>query len=98
MLMTASVRIQSGSPASVQGLPSPFVGNWDFQGSVGLTIIEPVPEAVEPILYKIFRRSKVEPRIDCLRSAHVCQNAIWNPSQTSRLGKRGGEALTNIRG
>ena len=36
------------------------------EGSVGLTIIEPVPEAVEAILYKIFRRSKVEPRIDCL--------------------------------
>ena len=77
--------IQSGSRASVQGLPSPCAGNWDVQGSVGLTIIEPVPEAVEPILYKIFRRSKIEPRIDCLRSARVCQNAISIPSQTSRL-------------
>ena len=29
-----------------------------------LTVIEPVPKAVEAILYKVFGRSKVEPRID----------------------------------
>lgn len=28
------------------------------------TVIEPVPEAVESILNKIFRRSKIEPGID----------------------------------
>jgi len=33
-------------------------------GMGGLTVVKPVPEAVEPILYQIFRRSKVEPRVD----------------------------------
>ena len=40
----------------------------------GLTIIEPVPEAVKSILHKILRRSKVEPGIDCLQSALVCRD------------------------
>jgi hypothetical protein len=30
-----------------------------------LTVIEPIPEAVEPILYKVFGGSKVEPWVDC---------------------------------
>lgn len=30
------------------------------------TVVEPVPEAVEAILYQVFRRSEVEPRIDCI--------------------------------
>jgi hypothetical protein len=30
------------------------------------TVIEPVPEAIEAILYQVFRRSEVEPRIDCI--------------------------------
>ena len=29
-----------------------------------LTVVEPIPEAVEPILHKVFRRSKVKPWID----------------------------------
>jgi hypothetical protein len=29
------------------------------------TVIEPVPKAIEAILYQVFRRSEVEPRIDC---------------------------------
>jgi len=30
-----------------------------------LTVIEPIPEAVESILYKVFGGSKVEPWVDC---------------------------------
>ncbi len=30
-----------------------------------LTVIKPIPEVVETMLYKVFRRSEVEPRIDC---------------------------------
>ena len=30
------------------------------------TVVEPVPEAVEAILYQVFRRSEVEPRINCI--------------------------------
>lgn len=31
---------------------------------VGLTIVEPVPEAVEAMLHKIFGRSEVEPWVE----------------------------------
>lgn len=41
------------------------------RGSGGLTVIKPVPEAVEAILYKVFGRSKIEPRVNCLVSARV---------------------------
>lgn len=60
----------------LQELQPPCIENWTVQEIGGLTVIEPVPEAVEPILYKIFRRSKVEPGIDCHESALMSQNAI----------------------
>lgn len=37
----------------------------------GLTVVEPIPEAVEPILNQVFRGSEVEPRIDCF------ENQLW---------------------
>ena len=30
-----------------------------------LTVIEPIPKAIEPILHQVLRCSEVEPRIDC---------------------------------
>jgi len=30
------------------------------------TVIEPVPEAVEAVFDKVFGRSEVEPRVDCI--------------------------------
>lgn len=64
-----SVMIRSGASASSRSA----------QGSEGLTIIKPVPEAVEPILYKVFRRSKVEPRVNCLVLARVPACHLENP-------------------
>ena len=46
-----------------------------------LTIIEPVPEAVESMLYKVFCCSKVEPGIDWLQSAFICQISTWKDFQ-----------------
>lgn len=37
---------------------------WSRGQRGALTVIEPVPKAVEPILNQIFRCSEVEPRID----------------------------------
>lgn len=84
LLATVPVEIRSSSLSRLDRSKTPFVGNEAAWGGGGLTIIEPVPKAVEPILYKIFRRSKVEPGIDCLRSV-ICQNAIWISRQVSRL-------------
>lgn len=39
-------------------------GSWTSVVEAGLTIVEPIPETVEPVLYKIFCCSKVEPRVD----------------------------------
>ena len=37
----------------------------EMEGQV-LTVIEPIPEVVETMLYKVLSRSEIEPGIDCL--------------------------------
>lgn len=32
-----------------------------------LTVVKPIPKAVESVFDQVFGRSKVEPRIDCIR-------------------------------
>lgn len=96
ILATASEAIWYSSSASLRGLSTPGVGDYNARKSGGLTIIKPVPKAVEPILYKIFRRSKVEPGINCLESALLYQNAMWIFCQVSRLlGEEGRRTFVN---
>ena len=62
-----------GMPCSCMSIASASVLNTWLQGATRaasrkqLTVIEPVPEAVESMFYEVFRRSKVEPRINCIR-------------------------------
>ena len=58
-----------------------------------LTVVEPIPEAVEAILHKVFGCSKVKPRINCSYISS-CLTACGGKAQGSRKEDRRG---TDIR-
>jgi hypothetical protein len=58
----------------------------------GLTVVEPIPEAVEPILNQVFRGSEVEPRIDCFENQLRCSR---NSVQVLRGMEQESEGVQN---
>ena len=46
-----------------------------------LTVVEPVPEAIEAMLDQVFRCSKVEPWIDCERLVSIDSSVSSKPVQ-----------------
>lgn len=55
-----------------------------------LTIVEPVPETVKPMLNKVFRSPEVEPRVNWDLSEHFA--FAWRASKGGRWLKTGREA------
>lgn len=45
--------------------PTSAVSHTGWTGEDALTVIEPIPEAVEPMLHQILCRTKIEPWVNC---------------------------------
>lgn len=72
--------IEGPTSNASEGMPCPYCHKTvsfmqpDTRGL--LTVVEPVPEAVEAILDEVFGGSEVEPRVDCSR-VNACIRGIW---------------------
>ena len=63
------------SNASSLGVCAWYAGNAEERH----TVVEPVPEAVEAVLDKVFRSTEVEPWIDCTSQLANCsvRSSLW---------------------